>query len=208
MIQKPVVSAIAAFLVFAIPCDRLAAGTVSVNDSGGFDDPVVVSVNNPGSFDDHFVSVFPGGSFSIDINVATSTEIIDVLGMTLMASAPDVLAISGGLYCDPWSNYEPLPVGNLDPGSDPFRAAVPAPEYFGPGASTLATFYIVLNADAPTDVFTLNVVDAKCTACWICPAFFFAGSGPDFVVEVVPEPSSVFLLAGGALLLVRRRSAR
>ena len=193
MIEKTVVAASLVFLVFTIPVDCLAA--------------VVVSVNNPGSIDDHVISVFPGNTFSIDINVSTSDEIFEVHGMSLVASAPDVLAVTGGSCRGPWTNSSLLPLGNLDPASSSFDVTLPNPmQYFGPGESTFATLDLQVNADAPTDLFSLNVVDAQYTLCWFCPAFGTVEPGPDFLVEVVPEPSSMLLLVGGALLLVGRRS--
>ena len=194
MIEKIAVAATVVFLVFTIPVDCLAG--------------VIVSVNNSGSFDDHVISASPGDTFSIDINVSTTDEIFEVHGMRLVASAPDVLAITGGSCRDQWISPGLLPLGNLDPDSTPFGLTLPIPmQYFGPGESTFATLDIQVDAGAPTDLFTLNVVGGEYFACWICPAFDTIQSGPDFLVEVVPEPSSMLLLAGGALLLARRRSA-
>ena len=193
MIQKIAVAAIVILLVLTIPADCLAC--------------VVVSANNAGSFDEHAVSVRPGDTFSIDINVSAAEEIFNVHGMTLMASGPPVLQVTGGRYRNPWTSYGSLPLGEVDPASSPFDVILPYPEYFGPGESTLATLDILVDANAPTDLLTLNVVDGTYDACWYCLAFWYAQSGPDFLVDVVPEPTSILLLAGGALLLARRRSA-
>lgn len=175
----------------------------SAGDGQAFD--VTVSVNNVRSFDDHAITLNPGDAFSIDINVYTASEVFNIYGARLSASASDVLSVTDGFIHFPWTDYNgTLPLGELNPLSDPFGVVLPFPEYFGPGESTLATLGLLVDSNAIPDVYTLNIVGAEYIACRICPAFSSADSGPDFVITVVPEPPTAWLVAFGVLLLIRR----
>ena len=166
---------------------------------------VTVSINNEGSFTEHAVTVYPGGSFLVDINVDTNEEIFDVLDVRFVASASHVLALVGGFYQAPWMGIGPIRLGELNPGSRGFGVTLPFPDYFGPGTSTLATLEMSVNAAAPEDVYTFRVPWGEHTVCRECPATEPISTGPNFMVEVVPEPTSLLLLLAGATLCLRRR---
>ncbi len=184
---------------------RILAVLVLVGSAGGGRaSGVTASVNNVDSFDDHASTVRPGDAFSVDLNVYTEHQIFHIYDAKLSASASDVLSITGGFVHFPWTAYGTLPPGELSPLSDPFGFILPFYEYFGPGESTLATLELLVDSNAVPGVYTLNIVGAEYTACWICPAFWYVDSGPDFVITVVPEPATAWLLALGVLLLIRR----
>ncbi len=178
---------------------------------------VTVNVNNKGSFTQHAAAVRPGGTFSIDVTVSTTVQIFDVYDMKLLAGGSGVLTITGGSVQAPWTDPGVLPVGDVNPQSASFEVLLPDPDLFGPGESTLVTLDLAVSGDASPGTLTLNVIDAKWTACRICPAFSNANSGPDFIVEVLEEASiptvsqwgllvmGLFVLAAGTIVVMRRR---
>ena len=178
-----------------------------------------VSVNNEGSFIEHAILVKPEDTFSIDINVSTTEEIFDVVDMKLSAGVDNVLSISGGFIHSPWTSFDAIPVGNLNPVSARFGIRLPDPDMFGPGETTLVTLDVHVASGALSGVYSLNIIDAKNSECRICPAFSNATTGPDFVVEVFAEHEipalsewglvalSIILLTAGTLVLRSRYAA-
>ena len=179
-------SAIAAAVLLGATATRPAAGGM-----------VTVSINNEGSFTEHAVTIAPGDTFRVDLNVHNLEPIFDLYDLELLASDDSVLSVVGG-------DINP---GELDPVSHPFEWMLPFPGELGPGDWTLGSVEMLVREPAVPDVYTLSPIDGKFTACRICPAFGFAEPGPDFIVTVVPEPTTM-LLAISALVgwLSTRRS--
>ena len=170
---------------------------------------VTLSVNNQGSFSEHAVTVQPGDTFSIDITVTTTVEIFDMNDMKLLADSAGVLTVTDGSVQAPWTERwgTPVPVGELNPQSAGFGVTLPYPDVFGPGETALVTLDLTVNGNASPGTWTLNVIDGTYTACRVCPAFGFADSGPDFLIEIVertsiPTVSHWGLVALALLLLV------
>jgi hypothetical protein len=159
---------------------------------------VTVSINNEGSFSEHAVTVTPGDTFRADINVHNLEPIFDMYDLMLLASDSGVLSVVGG-------DIDP---GVLDPESHTFGWVLPFPQELGPGDWTLGTVELLIHNDAVPDVYALSASGGTYTACRICPAFGFADPGPDFIVTIVPEPTTALLvLSALAGWLHTRRSA-
>jgi len=166
----------------------------------------MASVNNQGSTTLHEITVYPGEEFSVDINISPDAG-IGVVSMRLQASASNILDVTDGWYHSPWEGS--IPTGGVDPASDPFGASVPiGPPPDSGSPTTLATLNLRIDNPAPPGVHTLNLSDITGSSCPICPDVIDGDPGPDFVVEVLPEPITVWSLAGGVLLVpAGRRTA-
>lgn len=195
-------------LTFAVVCfSCLVYGTDAM--------AVTISVNNEGSFTQQTITVNPDDTFSIDINVNTQDEIFDVYDMKLSANVNNVLSLTGGFIHSSWTSFDTLPVGNLDPVSEPFKVNLPYPDMFGPGETTLMTLEIHVASGTSPGTYSLNLINAKYTECRICPAFSNVDSGSEFVVEVFVESGipalgewglvamTIILLTAGTLILRR-----
>ncbi len=185
-----------------------------VGTSISYGQDATVSINNSGSFTTHEIAVESGGTFTIDINVDTDREIVDMHGMQLVASASGIFEATSGVYQSPWGSLLAFPIGYLNPSSPQFAVALPDPDIFGPGQTTLISVEVTVPLNAPSGVYTLNIEGANYLECHVCPAFSTALIGPDFVVNVTPPIPTVsewgfVVLAIGLMVagtcLVRRR---
>jgi len=166
---------------------------------------LVASVNNEGSTTLHEIAIYPGETFSLDINISVDSSIISA-GMELLASASDIVDIIDGYFHSPWdTNVWPIPLGGVDPVSSPLAAIVPWGSSFGPGSCTLASLDLAVDADALPGTYALNVDNVEFREHWAIPEPGPGDAGPDFLVEVVPEPASVFFFTGTLILLLCRR---
>lgn len=166
---------------------------------------VAVSLNNSGSFTTHEIPVLPGESFLIDINLDTTVELFDVSDVRLVASESNVLTLLRGVYHDPWGGVGPIRAGELNPLSTRMNFFLPAPDYFGPGTTTLATITIAVNPNAAQAAFTISIAGGEHRVCRECPDTVPINHGPDFIVNIVPEPATLLLLLSGTALLLKRR---
>ena len=166
---------------------------------------VPVSVNNMGSLVDHAIMVNPGDTFVVDINVSDGSDGWVIYDLKLQASTRAVFEWTAVTYHNPWLPLLPFQPHALDPTSHPFEAVAQS-WLVGP---TLATPELLVDDQALPGVYTLNAIDGKVRECPICPAFMHAQSGSNFVVDVVPEPSSALLILAGLFLVhrARRRAA-
>ena len=162
---------------------------------------VPVSVNNMGSLVDHAIMVNPGDTFSVDINVSDGSDGWVIYDLKLQASTRAVFEWTAVTYQNPWLPVLPFQPHGLDPTSHPFEAV--AQSWLV--EPTLATSELLIDAQVPPGIYTLNVIDGKVRECPTCPAFMHVHSGPDFVVEVVPEPSTALLILAGAFVIMRAR---
>lgn len=162
---------------------------------------VTVSVNNVDSLVDHAITVNSGVTFGVDVNVGDGSGAWMIYDLKLQAGAIGVFDWSGVTYRDPWLNLLPFEPHGLDPTSHAFEAVA----HSWLMEPTLATLELSVDFQAPPGVYTLNVIDGKVTACPICPAFVYAQSGPDFLVDVVPEPGSALLILAGSIAIMRAR---
>jgi hypothetical protein len=165
-----------------------------------------VSVNNTGSTTLHQITLSPGDAFSVDLNVTTDEALLDI-GARFEASASGVFDITGGLYHSPWDVATiAIPVGDVDPLSG-FLAGSPGfGNTAGLGASKLATLDLLVDSSFSLGTHTINVRDVRSSVDLMIPAFYIGDSGPDFVVNVVPEPATFLFLALGVFGIRARRS--
>ncbi len=167
---------------------------------------VVLGLNNPGSFTEREIAVQPGETFLLDVTVETTVEIFDFYDVRFVASESHMFVLRGGVYQAPWRGIGPIRAGNLDPISPRFGVFFPEPDYFGPGVTAVATLSMSVSSDAPEDTYTIYVGGGERHVCRDCPAVVPVDRGPDFIVNVIPEPASLLLLAAGAVILRRRRA--
>jgi hypothetical protein len=158
---------------------------------------VIVSLNNPGSTTLHEIEVTPGSTFSVDVNIETTT-ILHQLICYARASESDVLEIISLTDLSPW-----LVSGGaspLNPVSEMMAWGVSPPNHFGPGACSVGTIKVAV---APTaqGTYTLDVrrVYYDWGGDWAGGA-----SGPDFVVHVIPEPGVSLLTLGACIFFCLR----
>jgi hypothetical protein len=156
---------------------------------------VLVSLNNPGSTTLHEISVVPGGTFDVDVNLDTSWQVVGV-GCQVRASASGVFDILQNTAKTPWLGGGG--VGGLDPTSPDMGWGLPDPDVFPPGAAALASLQIAVDPSAATGTYHLDPVNITARQDRFVMGWFGGVAGPTFVVHVVPEPSSavtVFILA-------------
>lgn len=187
-----------------------------VGTSTSYGQDATVSINNSGSFTTHEIAVESGGSFTIDINVDTDTEIFHLFGMQLVASRSDVSLVTSGAFQSPWESVDAFPIGELNPSSPPFWVVLPDPQMFGPGQSSLITVDVAVPLTTASGVYTLNIEGGNWTVCRGCQGFASALIGPDFVVNVtsvIPTVSewgivvlAIGLMATGTCVVRRRHS--
>jgi hypothetical protein len=165
---------------------------------------VVVSLNNPGSTTLHEVTVAPGGTFSLDINVnATGIQITSIWG-GVQASHIGVFSVLQVSDSAPWNSTGSGLVGALNP-SRTFYSHLPFPLEFGPGSTTPASVVIEVASAAPRGDYSIAVVDPW--AQWgLSSGDLTRGTpGPDFVAHIVPEPSIFPMILMAGLPLLRRQ---
>lgn len=164
---------------------------------------VIVSLNNPGSTTLHEIEVERGETFSVDVNIDPSPDMVGIR-FKLGASTENVLTLTDGTFYDPFDmTSSVIPFGPLVPMSEELSASVSTfdPQ---PVSSPLGTLSLTVDTNAMLAAYTLNLADifwAPSRATEILPGT----AGQDFYIQVVPEPSS--LLAASvlfSLLLVRR----
>ena len=167
---------------------------------------LVASVNNEGSTTLHEIAIYPGETFSLDINISVDSSIISA-GMELLASASDIVDIIDGCFHSPWdTDVWPIPVGGVDRVSGPLAAILPSGSWFEPGSCTLASLALRVGTDALPGIYTLNVDNVQFRDDWATPVEPIPGDpGPDFILEVLPDPATGLLLAGAAVLFWSRR---
>lgn len=157
---------------------QIAIGLVlgALGSSAALGGAVTAHLNNAGSMTEHNVTVVPGETFSVDINVHNSSPIFCLLDLRLQASAGGVLAVVGG----------DIDGGDVDPLSKPFEWSLPFPQMLPAGDWTLGTVQILVDGQAAPGVYALSAVDGKYMDCRVCPAFGFVRSGPSLTVNVPP----------------------
>jgi hypothetical protein len=167
---------------------------------------VIVSLNNPGSATLHEITVTPGETFSVDLNLDTDVYLWWV-HTAIGADVSGVFDLVQMIDSPPWSSEaSPPALGGLDPVTDPFTTRMPYPDSFGPGTAALASAYLSVEPAADTGTYTLQVVDP------MFHRFRFAPddpepseAGPAFLVHVVPEPTATVTIPLLALLLFGAR---
>ncbi len=164
---------------------------------------VLVSLNNPGSTTQHEVTVEPGDTFTVDINVETDFNVGLVLAAATASSVGvfDVLEVTDN---PPWTSQGTVSsmVGALDPvsGVSVFR-------YRGSpwsGVITMASIQIAVDAETAIGTYGLDTVDVRWGFSPTIGLDFPGVPGPSFLVHVVPEPSSTAVLILSGLLAFRR----
>ena len=165
----------------------------------------MVSVNNPSNTNLHEITVSPGDVFEIELNVTTTQDLIDIQTF-LNASENNVFAISDGYYFSPWDTQSlPIPTGDLAPSSDWLYGSPGVDNVVVPGSWPFVTLDLTVAPSAPLGTYTLNVSPVWSSVGLNLPSLHDGDSGPDFIVHVVPEPTTLLLLGFGAVMLRRRR---
>jgi hypothetical protein len=177
-----------------ILCDRVALG-------------LVAGLSNEGDPAGRQALVAPGGSFSVDISLVSSEEIVSA-SMRLAASSSNLATIADGSYHAPWDvASSPVPLGPLTPISDYLYATVPT---FGPQpvSSPLATLSLVIDPNAQPGIHTLTLVDIYYSTSRTATVLPSPGEpGGPFTICVVPEPASSILALVSAFVLSTGRRA-
>ncbi len=181
-----------AVVVFAIGlCAAWPAGAVGA---------VMVSLNNPGSTSLHEISVAPGETFDVDVNLNTSMQVVGV-ACQVRASTSGIFDLLQNAAELPW--YPGGQVGGLDP-AKPVGWYLPEPDVFAPGATTLARLQVSVDPSAASGDYHLNLVDIEAQENRLVMGWTGGGSGPALVVHIVPEPWG-FVLVSAFILLTGRR---
>jgi hypothetical protein len=170
---------------------------------------VIVSLNNPGSTTLHEITVTPGETFSIDLNLDTDIHLWWV-GTAIGADVSGVFDLVQMIDSPPWSGAATSSApGGLDPVTDPFETSMPYPESFSTRTAVLATAHLSVEPAADTGSYTLQVVDPMFHDSRFAPvAREPAEPGPTLVVYIVPEPTSfLFAFALACSLGLKRRLA-
>lgn len=165
----------------------------------------VVSLNNPGSTTLHEVTVAPGGTFSIDLNLNADMQLNNIMMLTVQANASNVFDVVQVSPNPPWTGNNNM-IGGVDPVSNRFDTFLPAPLKFGPGITTLASIKLSVDEITFPGLYTLDV-----------RAFYYSGtggpiedfhpalSGPLLAVHVIPEPATIVMLVALGLFIASRR---
>ncbi len=157
--------------------------TITILSTGSIHDPVV-SLNNSNSFVDHEITVQPGETFSTALYL-DATQYIGYLGVRMQASESYIFEMdSWALNPDaPRLSYDVYDVG-------PFEHVL------------LDGFEIrVLDNVVPGD-YSISIVGGQGADCPICDNVILTQPGPDFLVTVVPEPSTWILIFMGAAVMI------
>ncbi len=162
----------------------------------------VVSLNNPGSTTRHEITLAPGETFDIDVNLSTDMQTAGA-DCAIQANASGIFDILENTARAPWSSGGSL--GGLDPVSARVGWGFPEPLYFGPGATTLANLRIGVDSAAPTGTYVLNARNIAVYGDRLTFSYVVGRAGPAFVVHVVPEPSSVAIVLVFAMAFFRYR---
>jgi hypothetical protein len=168
-----------------------------------------VSVNNTGSTTLHEITLSPGDAFSVDLNVTTNEALYDI-SMYLRANTNDVFDITDGSYHSPWDvSTNPIPVGGLDPQSSHVLLGSPGGfNQVGPGNSKFATLDLLTDSSASLGEYTINVTQVHSLIDPMIPGFYVGNSGPDFIVNVIPEPATITLLGAGIIGILSYRKRK
>lgn len=169
---------------------------------------IFVALQNPGSTS-HEISVLPGESFPVDIFLMTDRKLFAV-DLKLQANAPylfDIMAIENK---PSWYEFGGNSlIGGLDPVSPSDRYfnrtycdSNMIATYFYPGTAIVASSRISVDPACPEGTYLLNIKEARISRDLFGTAYQLAEKGPDFSVNVVPEPMSLGVLV---LMFLRKR---
>jgi hypothetical protein len=169
---------------------------------------VIVSLNNPGSTTLHEVWVTPGGTFDVDLNLA-SDQVVGWVSFSAEASESNVFDITQLTDNAPWSSQgtELSILGSLDPTAGPCATRYATIPYrFGPGSTTLCTIQVTVDSGSTLGTYGIDTADVWWTTSPAIPERDPGAPGPTFIAHVVPEPSSVAMFVFIGFFLSRRWS--
>ncbi len=219
--MKSVLSlALVSALLFAATASSAAPGLSLTNPSGG-----------GGS-----VSISPGDSFSMNVTLNSDTIAFDGLSYYLKASAANDFTVTSRMTGSQLGTWTSLPNGLTDPTTNPLPSPVSgghstlldtsvnsvdlgySATSFTPNIAAGSYLVDQLTFTTPGNIpggsytiFTSSdslLIAAQGTSPnFTFPTTSISGAG-SFTVNVVPEPASVILLAGGGLLLALARKKR
>jgi hypothetical protein len=164
----------------------------------------VVDLNNSGTTTLHEISVTPGQSFDVDVNVSVDPQAFDVQ-FKLAASSSKSFGVEAVQPVSPWTTASNQAIGLLEPESGAYRTLLPDPLYFGPGLTKVATVTFRVDADCTLGEYAIVPTDILGRGLRSVPEYGQGTAGPDFVVHVVPEPTGSILLLLGAVSFRRFR---
>jgi hypothetical protein len=164
---------------------------------------VVVSLNNPGSTTLHEITVEPGDTFTVDINVEYHAYVGWVCAAATASSVGvfDVVEVTDN---PPWTSQGTFSsmVGPLDPTSGVSAFSRRGSPWSG--VITMASIQIAVDAEAAIGTYGLNTAHILWTGSPVIPERWPGMAGPTFSVHVVPEPSLAAVLILSGLLVFRR----
>lgn len=189
----PKISSLVFMLSLAMVWPTLALGSV------------VVSLNNEGSTTQHEITVNPGDIFNVDLGFTGDEQVASLL-MQIRASVDEVLTLSGGTAESSWVAAPETPHAGLDPVSGAFGFYLASGSAVGPGSYRVALLQMGVRPSAVPGVYSLSLDSIQFSHQMPNPVEPLAGSpGPDFIVEVLPEPTTgVLVLAAGLMLSLAR----
>jgi len=164
---------------------------------------VVVSLNNPGSTTLHAITVEPGDTFIVDINVERDYN-VEWVRVAATASSVGVFDIVEVTDNPPWTSQGTVSsmVGALDPTSGFSVFTHPRSPWCG--VIAMASIQIAVDAETAIGTYGLDTVDVRWGFSPTIGLDFPGVPGPSFLVHVVPEPSLSAMLVLSGLLVFRR----
>jgi len=175
--------------------------------------------------------LFPGGEFTVDVFLASPVgDVCDSVVFNLEFSAPGLLYKDyawGGVFAgSPWDNSKPQPsvppvaitAGSyndpMSPGAIDLHFENFTMEPFGQGKLLSVFLSVPTDWQAPAQEITVRVVPDTITTPDLVSypdGYVPARAGPPLVLNVVPEPSSLFLAVSGGVMAagwILRRGCR
>ena len=186
VVYLPIVATALAILV--VPLSAWGMVTVSLAD------PVTSA---------HELQVAPGGTFAANVWLQVTDSQMYSVQYTLRANTANTFAVIASAMYYPWEWWD-SGLGPLNPDSAPMGATIRSPQYFGPGTAAVTSLVFSVDPEAGPGLYQIAPIDI-----WYSPhrmlPYIVEGQGESLLVQIVPEPATLFALLAGSILFLRRR---